>query len=234
MTTMMSTTNLPGKPTIAAKVEAKLRHDILHGLIRPGARLNLDALRAEMGVGLTPLREAVMRLVSDGLIEAEPQKGYSVTPISTANLDEVSALRLEIEPYALRRSIANGGLDWETSVMAALYRLNRTERAPGDAKSLADWEAANNNFHFALIARCDMPLLIKIYRSLVSLNDRYRNIYLKAAGVQREVIEEHSAIAAAAVERDPDEASELLSEHIRRSTENLRRLIAADLPEAHR
>jgi len=234
MTSMMSTTNLPGKPTIAAKVEAKLRHDILHGLIRPGARLNLDSLRAEMGVGLTPLREAVMRLVSDGLIEAEPQKGYSVTPISTANLDEVSALRLEIEPYALRRSIANGGLDWETSVMAALYRLNRTERAPGDAKSLADWEAAKNNFHFALVARCDMPLLIKIYRSLVSLNDRYRNIYLKAAGVQREVIEEHSAIAAAAVERDPDEASALLSEHIRRSTENLRRLIAADLPEAHR
>lgn len=220
-----------GKPTIAGQVEARMRHDILHGILKPGARLNLDQLRTTMGVGLSPLREAVTRLVSDGLIEVATQRGYTVTPTSVANLDEVSALRIELEPYALRRSIANGGLDWETSVMAALYRLNKTDRIAGDNASLAEWEAANNAFHLALIERCDMPLLLKMYNSLVNLNDRYRHIYLQAVGIQREVIDEHTAIAQAAVERRADDAAELLCKHIERSTNNLRRLIAAELPK---
>ncbi|MFC6762278.1 GntR family transcriptional regulator [Sulfitobacter porphyrae] len=97
------------KPTIAAQVVAKLRHDILHGILAPGAKLNLDKLRESMDVGLSPLREAVTRLVVEGLIEAEAQRGYTVASISVSNLDEVCALRLELEPYALRKSIENGG-----------------------------------------------------------------------------------------------------------------------------
>lgn len=219
-----------GKATIADRIEAELRADILHGRLVPGTRLNLDSLRGQMDVGLSPLREAVTRLVAEGLIEVAAQKGYTVTPISLANLNEVSALRVELEPYALRKSIENGGLDWEAEVMGALHRLNRTERIPDDPASLADWESANNAFHLALIRRCDMPLLLKIHHSLVSMNDRYRHIYLKAARVQREVIDEHTAIAEAAVARKADEAAALLTGHIQRSTNNLRRLIAADLP----
>jgi DNA-binding GntR family transcriptional regulator len=218
------------KPTIAAQVVAKLRHDILHGILAPGAKLNLDKLRESMDVGLSPLREAVTRLVVEGLIEAEAQRGYTVASISVSNLDEVCALRLELEPYALRKSIENGGLDWETAVMGALYRLKKTDRTPGDAASLARWEAANNAFHLTLIERCDMPLLIKMYKSLVSMNDRYRHIYLKAVAVQRDVIEEHTAIADAAVERRADDAVAILTRHIERSTGNLRRLIVAELP----
>jgi DNA-binding GntR family transcriptional regulator len=218
------------KPTIAAQVVAKLRHDNLHGILAPGAKLNLDKLRESMDVGLSPLREAVTRLVVEGLIEAEAQRGYTVASISVSNLDEVCALRLELEPYALRKSIENGGLDWETAVMGALYRLNKTDRTPGDAASLARWEAANNAFHLTLIERCDMPLLIKMYKSLVSMNDRYRHIYLKAVAVQRDVIEEHTAIADAAVERRADDAVAILTRHIERSTGNLRRLIVAELP----
>ena len=223
---------LPGKPTIAGQIEAQLRHDILHGILAPGAKLNLDKLRISMGVGLSPLREAVTRLVSEGLIEVEAQRGYRVVPISVANLEEVCALRLELEPYALRKSIEKGGLDWEAAVMGALYRLNKTDRIPGDPASLANWEAANNAFHLTLIERCGMPLLIKMYKQLVSLNDRYRHIYLKTVEVQRDVIDEHTAIAQAAVERRSDDATALLTRHIERSTHNLRLLIADDLPAA--
>ncbi len=230
MTTLDLTAKPAGKATIAGRIEARLRHDILHGVLAPGARLNLDTVRARMDVGLSPLREAVTRLVADGLVEVAAQRGYTVTPISIANLDEVCALRLELEPYALRRSIANGGLDWESAVMGALHRLNRTDRVPGNTASLAEWEAANNAFHLALIGRCDMPLLLKIHHSLVGMNDRYRHIYLKAVAIQREVIDEHVAIADAAVARRADQAAARLAAHIERSTANLRRLIAADLP----
>ena len=232
MTTSVLSSKSAGKPTIAGQIEAQLRHEILHGILPPGSKLNLDKLRTRMDVGLSPLREAVTRLVVEGLIEAEAQRGYTVTPISVANLDEVCALRLELEPYALRRSIEKGGLDWEAAVMGALYRLNKTDRIPGDPVSLENWEAANNAFHFTLIERCGMPLLIKMYKSLVSMNDRYRHLYLKAVAVQRNVIDEHTAIAHAAVERRPDDAAALLTKHIVRSTNNLRRLIAAELPAA--
>jgi GntR family carbon starvation induced transcriptional regulator len=230
MSAMDLSAKAAGKPTLAGQVEAQLRHEILHGTLAPGAKLNLDKLRVSMNVGLSPLREAVTRLVVEGLIEAEAQRGYTVAPISVSNLDEVCALRLELEPYALRKSIQNGGLDWETAVMGALYRLNKTDRIPGNAASLSGWEAANNAFHLTLIARCDMPLLIKMYKSLVSMNDRYRHIYLKAVTVQRDVIEEHTAIAEAAVDRRADDAAAILVRHIERSTDNLRRLIGADLP----
>jgi GntR family transcriptional regulator, carbon starvation induced regulator len=232
MTTSVLNVKLAGKPTIAGQIEAQLRHEILRGILAPGSKLNLDKLRERMDVGLSPLREAVTRLVVEGLIEAEAQRGYTVTPISVANLDEVCALRLELEPYALRKSIEKGGLDWEAAVMGALYRLNKTDRIPGDPVSLDNWEAANNAFHFTLIERCGMPLLIKMYKSLVSMNDRYRHLYLKAVAVQRDVIDEHTAIAHAAVERRPDDAAALLTKHIERSTNNLRRLIAAELPAA--
>lgn len=232
MTVLEFSTKSAGKPTIAGQIEAQLRHDILHGILAPGAKLNLDRLRVSMGGGLSPLREAVARLVSEGLIEAEAQRGYTVAPISVANLDEVCALRLELEPYALRKSIKNGGLDWEAAIMGALHRLNRTSRTPGDPESLAIWEAANNAFHLTLIERCDMPLLIKMYKSLVSMNDRYRHIYLKTVAVQRDVIDEHTAIAQAAVERRADDAAALLARHIELSTNNLRQLISDDLPVA--
>ena len=221
-----------GKPTIAAQIEAQLRREILHGDLAPGSRLNLDELRKRLDVGLSPLREAVTRLVSDGLVQVAPHSGYSVSPISVGNLREVSALRLELEPFALRLSIANASLDWEVEVMAALHRLNRTERRPGDAESLVAWEDANNAFHAALISRCGMPLLLRIHGGLTAMNDRYRLIYLKAAGVQREVIEEHIAIAGAALNRQSDEAVTLLKRHIERSTANLSRLISEDLPGA--
>lgn len=210
-----------GKPTIAGRIEARLRHDILHGTLAPGSRLSLDKLREELDVGLSPLREAVTRLVSDGLVEVAPQRGYHVAPISIANYTEVGALRAELEPYALRRSIANGGLDWETDVMAALYRVNHTQRDANDARSRAEWEAANNAFHLALIARCDMPLLLRTHAMLVAFNDRYRNIYSEAVTVQRDVVEEHTAIAQAAVARRADEAAEILELHITRSVEIL-------------
>jgi GntR family transcriptional regulator, carbon starvation induced regulator len=133
--------------------------------------------------------------------------------------------------YALRRSMARGGLDWESAVMGALHRLKRTERIAGDPTSREAWEAANNAFHLALVARCDMPILLKMYHSLQALNDRYRHIYLSAAGLQRDVTAEHVAIAEAAVQRRADEAVALLRDHIRQSTNDLRRLIAQSLPE---
>ncbi|WP_023849288.1 GntR family transcriptional regulator [Ponticoccus alexandrii] len=86
-------------------------------MLAPGEKLNLNRPRETLGVELSPLRETINRIVATGLVEMEPMRGYSVTPISVANLDEAAAFRIEPEPDALLRAMQNGVLDWESAVM---------------------------------------------------------------------------------------------------------------------
>ena len=220
-----------GKPTISGQVTDDLRTRILAGTLEPGVKLNLDTLRAEYSVSLSSLREAITRLASDGLIETEEQRGYRVAPISLENLDEVTQLRMELEPLALREAIRNGGLDWETDVMACLYRLNHTERRPSDPASVIAWETAHNAFHDALIDRCDMPVLRKFHRVLLNMNHRYRHIFQRLQAEQRDLAAEHTAIAEAATQRREDDAVALLTAHIEKTGRALRGHLETRLPE---
>ncbi len=131
---------------------------------------------------------------------------------------------------ALGAAIENGGLDWETGVMAALYRVNRIRRDPGDPATLDVWEAAHRGFHLALIERCDMPLMLRFARVLYDLNDRYRRIVIGTWPNARNVTDEHTAIAEAAVARRGDEAAALLRAHLERTAAALRALLADRLP----
>ncbi len=219
------------KPTIAGRITEDLRARIVSGDLAPGARLNLDRLRDESKVSVASVREAVTRLVADGLVTVEEQRGYRVAPVSAANLAEVTRLRMDLEPLALRSAIANGGLDWETDVMAALYRLNHTARNAGDPDSLEAWETAHNAFHHSLVARCDMPLLMRFRRVLMVMNERYRRIFLAAGSEQRDLAAEHTAIAEAAVRRKADTAAARLAEHIERTGAALQKKLEGRLPK---
>lgn len=222
----------PGKPTLAGQIREALRKRILGGALEPGERLNLDALKQEYSISLSSLREAVTQLSSDGLIETQAQRGYRVAPISLANLDEVTCLRAELEPLALRLAMRNGGLDWETDVMGNLYRLNHTVRRPDDPGSVAAWEDAHNKFHVALIDRCDMPLLMKFHGILMNMNDRYRHLFLRIQADQSVLVAEHTAIAEAATQRRENEAVALLTEHITKTGAALKRHLNDELPQS--
>lgn len=222
----------PAKPTLAGQIRDELRIRILNGALKPGERLNLDALKQDYAVSLSSLREAVTQLSSDGLIETQTQRGYRVAPISHENLDEVTCLRAELEPLALKLAMQNGGLDWETEVMGCLYRLNHTERRADDPESVAAWEEAHNRFHIALIDRCDMPLLMKFHRILMNMNDRYRHLFLRIQADQSDLIAEHTAIAEAATQRQEDEAVALLTAHIRKTGAALKRHLTNELPQS--
>jgi DNA-binding GntR family transcriptional regulator len=223
-----------GKPTRSRMIADDLRKLILDGRLDPGSRLNLDALRSEYSVSLSSLREAITRLVADGLVETRDQHGFRVAPISLDDLAEITQLRMELEPLALRTAITNGGLDWETDVMARLYRLNRTERKPDDRDSVREWEDAHNAFHLALIDRCDMPRLLKFCRQMMNMNDRYRHLFLQIQAEQRDLAAEHEAIALAATSRDADKAARLLEEHIEKTGAALRQRLQHALPEKAR
>lgn len=212
--------------TIGSQLVHRIREDIVSGAFTPGSKMNLAVARESLGVSLSPLREALARLVAEGLVEFEDNRGYRVAPVSLANLAEVTQLRAEFECLALRNAAAVGDLGWEGDVVRTLHRLSRIARDPARPETLAHWEVAHGDFHLSLIAGCGMPLLLNACRVLHNLNDRYRRIFLRAVGGDRNVAAEHAEIARLAVARDAEAACARLREHIRRTGANLHRYLA--------
>lgn len=215
--------------TMSTQLVHRLREEIISGSLRPGSKINLAMAREHFGVSLSPLREALARLVSDGLAEFEDNRGYRVAPVSLANLAEVTQLRTEFECSALRHAMTLGDVDWEADVMRDLYRLSRITRDLADAATLTRWEAAHAEFHMTLLAGCNMPLLQNTCRVLHNLNDRYRRIFLRTAGGDRNVAAEHTEIATLAVRREIEPACDSLRNHIQRTGTNLYNYLSQSL-----
>jgi DNA-binding GntR family transcriptional regulator len=215
-----------GKNTIASQLVDRLREAIVSGQFQAGSKINLAKARASFDVSLSPLREALARLIADGLVEFEDNRGYRVAPVSLSNLEEITNLREEFETYALREAMRAGNVEWEGDVMRALHRLNRTERDVTRPETFEQWEATHREFHLTLISGCGKPLLLRFCGVMLNLNDRYRRTFLTRTSGDRNVAMEHSEIAQGAVARDIDYACDKLREHIHRTGTNLRRHLA--------
>ncbi len=81
------------KNTLASHLVDRLREEILSGNLAPGSKINVESIRRNFGVSLSPLREALARLIAVGLVELHDNKGYSVAPTSLSNLGEITRLR---------------------------------------------------------------------------------------------------------------------------------------------
>jgi DNA-binding GntR family transcriptional regulator len=215
-----------GKNTIASQLVDRLREAIVSGRLEAGSKINLERVREDFAVSLSPLREALARLISEGLVEFVDNRGYRVAPVSLANLAEITRLRMEFESLALREAITSGSIDWEGDVMSALHRLGRITRSASSPETLERWEAMHREFHLALLSGCGMPVLIGFCKTLLNLNDRYRRTFLVVTSGDRNVGGEHAEIAQRAVKRDVEEACTRLKRHIQRTGSNLRRHLA--------
>jgi DNA-binding GntR family transcriptional regulator len=210
-----------GKNTMASQLVERLREAIVSGQLEAGAKINLLRARDIFSVSLSPLREALARLIPDGLVTFEDNRGYRVAPVSVSDLREITRLREEFETLALRQAIGSAPPEWEGDVMRALHRLNTAERNPAEPATLEHWETLHRDFHLTLLAGCGMPLLLGFCRTLLNLNDRYRRSFLVRTAGDRNVGMEHSEIAQGATARDADFACARLREHIYRTGSNL-------------
>jgi DNA-binding GntR family transcriptional regulator len=193
----------------ATKSEAvyiEVRRRILNGALAPGARLNQDALAPELGVSITPLREAVRRLEAEGLVRFEAHKTLIVTPLTRDELEEIYDVRVQLDPHA-------ASLAAKAASDEALDEIDRLARLPLSGDPLQQ-VAANRGFHRAVYSRSGNALLTDILDGLWERTDRYRVILLSDA---REVVEagrEHVVIAEAMRERDARRVARLISSHV--------------------
>lgn len=192
----------------------RLRSDIIFGVAAPGQRLRLEDLHKAYGASVPTLREVLNRLASEGLVTSEDQRGFTVTPISAANLLELASLRKLIELHALGLSFRNGGLEWESDVVAAHHKLSRIEQRliAGEAADRSEWKRYDFGFHQTLIGACGSEELLAVHRAVFDKYLRYQMIFLTFRG--RIAAREHKALLDAALARDFATARDVLERHI--------------------
>jgi GntR family carbon starvation induced transcriptional regulator len=194
-----------------------LREEIIRGHLAPAEKLRIDTLRKTYGFGASALREALSRLVADGLAECEPQRGYWVSPISREEIKDITTARKVIEVEALRQAIAHGTLDWEGRVVAACHSLDRVETAMAEPtpEAIVGWERANRGFHMALISGCPSRWLLRFTASLYDQSQRYRHrTVLRRPIPRRGLSAEHKEIIKATLARQAEPACAALTRHI--------------------
>ena len=141
---------------------ARLRDMILFGHLAPGAPVTIQGLIADLGAGMTPVREAIRRLTAEGALLPQGNRRVAVPELSAELLDQVAFARLAIEPRL-------AALAAPRLTSAAIDRLEAIDAAVSraiDAGKLPDYLAANHTFHFAIYEAASAPVLLDLARSL--------------------------------------------------------------------
>lgn len=202
--------------TLSERAAALIERDILVGLWLPDARLGIHALSEHYGIGATPLREGLSRLVSRGLIMAVGKKGFRVASTSRADLEDITRVRTMVEVEALSRSIASGGDEWEAGIVAALHRLRRC--LDRDAETMregtAEFDGLHKAFHRALLAACGSERLLRLHDELYLQAYRYRRVMMNRFQDPAWFLMEHQELADIIIARNVDEAVRRLSSHL--------------------
>ncbi|QKD05339.1 GntR family transcriptional regulator [Mesorhizobium loti] len=211
--------DLSAPQTIATTVYLKLRDDILNGVLKSGSKVRVDWVVEYYEAGASPVREALTRLATEGLLDHRDQRGFSVKPVSAHELDELTRTRCWVEEMGLRQSIGNRNLQWEEQVVLALHRLTRASCHIIEKPSSidAEWEKHHGAFHRALIAGCGSNRLIRFSDQLADQLYRYRILAKSDEASPRDCLEEHRLIAESALDGDADRAVSVLVNHYEKS-----------------
>ena len=211
-----------GARTLASAVYNQLRADVINCRYEPGEKLMIVPLAQRFSVSVASVREALSRLVADGLVVAEDQRGFRVSPLSLADLRDVTETRVELECLALRRSLVIGDPAWRESVRQTFAALDAVPHMPSggfDPAHHAVWSKLHGRFHTALVVGCGLEWLMKFRAILYEQSERYRRLEAKLTGpgmgAQRDTRTEHRRLYDAVMAGDPDGAMAALAAHFR-------------------
>lgn len=210
-----------------------IRSDILGGRLEPGERLAFAALveRYQSSVGV--IREGLQRLVEQGLVESEPQRGFQVVSVSAEDLHDLTTARVEIEVLALRYAVSDGDTEWEAQLIAAHHRMFTTPQYGEDSQRFAEpWAKAHSAFHHALLAGCRNRRIRTAALTLRDAAELYWRWSAPHYDRDRDIAQEHRDIMEASIARDTERACDLLTRHISRTTDMLLLGMSASDPTA--
>jgi GntR family transcriptional regulator, carbon starvation induced regulator len=215
--------------TLTASALSRIRSDIIACRLMPNERLRFEALRERYGMGVSPLREALMRLEAEGLVQLEQNKGFRVSEVSRENLLDLMRARIEIESIALRWSLERGSVEWEANLLGTFHRLSRqTKVDPRIPETINEaWSREHAAFHAALVSGSGSQTLISILQRLFEQAERYVSLSIMSNAPLRDDVGEHKQLMRAALNRDVEKVVELNRLHISRTLDKVAASFAA-------
>jgi GntR family transcriptional regulator, rspAB operon transcriptional repressor len=194
----------------APQVFERLREAILSLELTPGTTLSRTTLAAQFGVSSTPIRDALMRLEEEGLVDVFPQHATVVSPIDLTLAQQAHFLRRSLE-LEIVRSLA---LNPDPRLVARLKGIVAQQQALMEANDLQAFEAADQDFHRNLYEAAQMHDLWLLVRSRSGHIDRLRRLYLPTPGKIEGIVRHHRLIVQAIANGKPDEAQQHLRDHL--------------------
>ncbi|MFI6080642.1 GntR family transcriptional regulator [Streptomyces sp. NPDC051217] len=222
MTGTAPTSAPSGKRMLSEQVYTHLRDAIMRGDFAPGDPLKPHDLAKEQGVSLAVVREALVRVVGEGLADRLPNRGFAVPAVSDRRWQEIAEARRTIEPAVLRMSVERGDVDWEARVRAAHHRLTRTPAyAPDEGEHYSStWAEAHRVFHRTLLDGCGNPVLLETFDRMWTASELARR-WSAHRDPDRDGALEHRLLEEAALARDADTAAEVLTQHLTQTADVL-------------
>jgi GntR family transcriptional regulator, rspAB operon transcriptional repressor len=194
----------------APQVFERLREEILSLKLTPGTTLSRASLAAQFGVSSTPIRDALMRLEEEGLVEVFPQHATVVSPIDLTRAQQAHFLRRSLELEIVQEL----ALAPDPQLVARLNGIVAQQQALMKAQDLEAFQATDQAFHRSLYEAAQMEDLWVLVRSRSGHIDRLRRLNLPSPGKIQGIVRHHKLIVQAIADRKPDKAQQHLREHL--------------------
>jgi DNA-binding GntR family transcriptional regulator len=221
-------TRIP-RATFASMVGERLRSSILDGTIQPGSQLNEMELASSFGVSRGPVREALQRLIQEGLLRSEPHRGVFVPVMSDADLADIYFAREAMESAAIGRIIEQGRAE------AVAKNLDRLVRSMDKAAAAGDWNTVGDHdldFHAVLVAGAGSPRLDRMFTTVISETRLCLRMLTGAFDARHDLVDEHRRLNQMIRAGKTEDALVVLKKHFTDALSTLGvQAGAADVPE---
>lgn len=205
--------NFHHRVSLRQQVTDALRASLISGRMRPGVSYSAPKLAAEFGVSATPVREAMLDLVKEGLVEVVRNKGFRVTSLTDEELDSLVEIRAMVEVPTMA-FIADQCVGDIAVAVEALRPLARAIVTAADQKDLISYIEADTAFHLGFLGLHGNDALVNIVRDLRSRSRLYGLEALAAGDQLSQLSVEHEQMVDLALERRTDEMRALMSAHL--------------------
>ncbi len=204
---------------LSDKVYNILLDRIITRKIKPGEKLIEEELAENLGISRTPIREVLNRLFRDGLIELIPRKGGYIKKLTVRDVEEVYEIREVLENLAIRLAVP---LIREKELKRIEELVRKTEKLTGRDK-LKSQVNIDSELHNSIIASSGNSRLGKMIKSLYNFIQAFRVLESQQPQRSDQALQEHKTILEALSKRDAGQATELMSEHIKNTKNNILR-----------
>jgi DNA-binding GntR family transcriptional regulator len=210
-------------PTRTEYVVQALRERILKGQVAGGDPIRQIALAKELGVSQIPVREALLRLAAEGLVDFIPHRGAVATRLTEAEIRELSHLRALVETDLLRSAVPRLTA---AHIDAAQETLAQFESLLDKRSDIEHWSKLNHRFHASIYEAAECPVSLELVASLHLKSDRYIRLQLLLTDWIPQAQAEHRELLDLCCNGRTDKACSLLERHIREAGRAIANLLA--------